>query len=608
MVDQPERDPFEVIAEGLQSVELVSQLQASKDLLSVSNQLGPSRTQSDLIPLLDHYCFPEEFCGPLGKAEVVAQIAKQLDENILVAIGGPLPWIHFVLPLLERLCTLEESIIRQNTVEAWRTCFQHLTPEQVSSSVFPCHQRLSSTEHFPGKVSAGMLTGEILSKVKEYSLSTEQSNELKRTHLQLTTDETPLVRFTAFKHLSDLFRVADHNFYLQHGEGLLRTVFEQVPTSHRRLLVEILKTLLECALTKPHDIQLQLEHVVLPWLETCAEDESWRIRLELVTKLPQICKCFSDLNRQAPASALILPWILALLTDTDSTVRENMLKRLSDCLRLLICTGFENEILTCLFQLSSDNVEKIRELTVTAVIDCFEIIEYDKGQLVEYINRVKTDENPDVLRNICNLLGRITGILGEDYRHILEQYAEKWHTDPKWRVRFGVASNISTIARHYGATSFNQSIFKTILVKNFVDTAFRIRSEACIQMKLLCDIFTVAYVEEEILPHVLASFDHTRNYLHRLVAFDAAVQLKDTLDSDTFQVHFIPLILRGLQDEIVNVRISACTTITKLTVQLLESDFLSSIITSVNSLLADEDPDVKYFCQKAIESLQLVES
>ena len=72
----------------------------------------------------------------------------------------------------------------------------------------------------------------------------------------------------------------------------------------------------------------------------------------------------------------------------------------------------------------------------------------------------------------------------------------------------------------------------------------------------------------------------------------------------------MPILIRGLQDKIVNVRITACNAICQLTMQLLNgnSSNLTELDTNLQLLLEDDDCDVQHFCKKAIHSLRLVEN
>lgn len=599
-------DPLEELRHKFSIPEILPQLEASKQILSVSQAIGQDRTKKELVPLISKYCFPEEFLGPGAKEEVLVSLGKHLDKNFYFSVGGGNNWIHHVLPILERLCASEEGAVRTNASESIVSCLPQLSPQDVETHVFPAYKKLSSEEYFPSKVSAAMLTATVYQTMQ----NEKKRNETIKIHLQLTQDEMPLVRFQSFKNLANIFRVTSHEFYINFGRDLIHAVNQQVPTKHRILLLPTLCTVLEVLPTHTNVKITDIETEIINLLELCAEDPSWQIRLELVKNLEEIVKNFSYWGRQPHVSPIILAWILSFLSDPNSSVRESAQKHLGCYLMHLNCTGFENKILKALFELTSDNIEKIRENSIFTCLDCFEIIDFDKVQLIELINRLKDDESNVVVANICQSLGRITQILGVQYRHVVEEYADQWYEDARWRVRHGIISNMHVIAKELGSDVFDGSIFKQIFIKSFYDAAFTIRQTTCKQLKFICDIFGVHYIEKELLPTVLRCFDNKRNYLHRIVALDAAIELKDVFDQERFRTVFMPILINGLRDKIVNVRITACTAVCQLTMQLLNGNSLAltELRTNLELLLEDEDCDVLHFCKKAIHSLRLVEN
>ena len=155
------RDPLEELKHKFSIPELLPQLEASKQILTVSQSIGPERTRDELLPLIYSYCFPEEFLGPGAKDEVLVSLGKNLNKHFYFSAGGANNWIHHVLPILERLCASEEVAVRTSASESINSSLTQLSPQDVEAHVFPTYKKLSSEEYFPSKVSAAMLTATI---------------------------------------------------------------------------------------------------------------------------------------------------------------------------------------------------------------------------------------------------------------------------------------------------------------------------------------------------------------------------------------------------------------------------------------------------------------
>ena len=75
--------------------------------------------------------------------------------------------------------------------------------------------------------------------------------------------------------MANIFRVTNHEFYIDFGRDLIHAVNQQVPTNHRILLLPTLCTVLEVLPTHTNVNITDIENEIINLLEKCAEDPSW---------------------------------------------------------------------------------------------------------------------------------------------------------------------------------------------------------------------------------------------------------------------------------------------------------------------------------------------
>merc|ERR1712035_1759 len=85
-------------------------LNSIKKLSTIALALGIERTRTELIPFLTDTIYDED--------EVLLALAEQLGA-LTPLVGGP-EFVHCLLPPLESLATVEETVVRDKAVESLR--------------------------------------------------------------------------------------------------------------------------------------------------------------------------------------------------------------------------------------------------------------------------------------------------------------------------------------------------------------------------------------------------------------------------------------------------------------------------------------------------------
>lgn len=72
------------------------------------------------------------------------------------------------MPLLEKLCSFEETIVREASCDSFISLAESLTEEEVISIIVPCVMRLADSNWFTGKIAAIHILTAIYEKTGEY--------------------------------------------------------------------------------------------------------------------------------------------------------------------------------------------------------------------------------------------------------------------------------------------------------------------------------------------------------------------------------------------------------------------------------------------------------
>ncbi|XP_016402396.1 serine/threonine-protein phosphatase 2A 65 kDa regulatory subunit A alpha isoform-like, partial [Sinocyclocheilus rhinocerous] len=84
--------------------------------------------------------------------EVLLALAEQLG-NFTMLVGGP-EYVHCLLPPLESLATVEETVVRDKAVESLRKISHEHSPVDLEVHFEPLVKRLASGDWFTSRTSA----------------------------------------------------------------------------------------------------------------------------------------------------------------------------------------------------------------------------------------------------------------------------------------------------------------------------------------------------------------------------------------------------------------------------------------------------------------------
>jgi len=172
-------EPFKVFAEEMRQGDVERRIQAMKKVVTVALTLGPEKTRSELLPMLKSLNEEEE--------EVLYQLADALGKFGQLVGGGD--QAHLLLPLLERLASEEETIVREKAVESLVAVASSLSKKIVQDNVMALWRRLLQGDWFCERISAAGLIHVVYPQV-----DAQKQTEMREAIVKLSRDEAPMVR------------------------------------------------------------------------------------------------------------------------------------------------------------------------------------------------------------------------------------------------------------------------------------------------------------------------------------------------------------------------------------------------------------------------------
>ena len=288
--------PIAVLIDELRNEDVQLRLNSIKKLSTIALALGVDRTRNELIPFLTDTVDDED--------EVLWALAEQLG-NFMHLVGGP-EYAHCLLPPLESLATVEETVVRDKAVESLRNVAEQHSQQDCEAHFVPLVKRLSQGDWFTSRTSACGLYSTAYSRS-----SPAVRNELVMQFRTLCSDDTPMVRRAAASRLGEFAKCMDAEMVKNEMVPLFAQLAQDEQDSVRLLAVEAGGTIAE-VLDRQH-----VEQLVMPIIRQATSDKSWRVRYMVADKFAELQK---NVGLEIAKSDLV-PAFSALLKDPEAEVR-----------------------------------------------------------------------------------------------------------------------------------------------------------------------------------------------------------------------------------------------------------------------------------------------
>ncbi|WVY90250.1 hypothetical protein V8G54_035764 [Vigna mungo] len=178
MVDQP-LYPFAVLIDELKNEDIQLRLNSIRQLSTIARALGEERTRKELIPFLSKNNDDDD--------EVLLAMAEEL--GVFIPYVGGVEHSNVLLPPLETPCTVEETCVKDKSVESLCRIGAQMKEQDLVEHFIPLVKRLAAGEWFTARVSSCGLF-----HIAYPSAPEVVKTELRTIYGQLCQDDMPMIR------------------------------------------------------------------------------------------------------------------------------------------------------------------------------------------------------------------------------------------------------------------------------------------------------------------------------------------------------------------------------------------------------------------------------
>lgn len=572
-------DPLKLLQTDLKDSEEYA-VAAMRRLRIVGGAMGPTRVKNELLPFLMEVSDQEN-------DQILVAMSQQLGEFSEV-LGGAAQ-LHLLLPLLEKLASEEECVVRDAAVKSLVKLTPHFPRAEVAPKFVPMLRRLAGGDWFTNRVSACGLFSCC------YPLVPEQiQEELRGMFNSLCNDDTPMVRKAAYQHLGEYAEQVPKQCFSTDVLPNLKAMAADESDAMRLLAVEACESL-------SSKIELnEYMQIIFPFVEALQDDTSWRVRKSFCLR----CAALSRNLGESIASKRVLPLFGGLLRDKEAEVRQVAARVMADVCREAK-SGVMEFVVPHLEALSTDLVPAVRVAFATSVVGLAEPLgkEMAARVLTPIILQLCKDESSEVRDNVVvniDLVAEAVGPVGLQ-NSVLPALLELCK-DLKWRVRMAVISKTAMLASRVGAKVYQQRL-QAALMAAMSDHVFAIREKACEQAGEIVALFGDKWAAEAFFPAAFVIYDKTTNYLHRMTCLMLIIRCAPSCSPELVQSLFLPLMLQAAVDDVPNVRLMGAKAMKPL-LKVVDGSNATKMRAALEKLTKDSDSDAAYFSSEALRAMQ----
>ncbi|XP_036113512.1 serine/threonine-protein phosphatase 2A 65 kDa regulatory subunit A beta isoform isoform X4 [Molossus molossus] len=458
--------PIAVLIDELRNEDVQLRLNSIKKLSTIALALGVERTRTELLPFLTDTIYDED--------EVLLALAEQLG-NFTGLVGGP-DFAHCLLPPLESLATVEETVVRDKAVESLRQISQEHTPVALEAHFVPLVKRLASGDWFTSRTSACGLFSVCYPRA-----SNAVKAEIRQHFRSLCSDDTPMnllkdceaeVRAAAAHKVKELCEnlpiegretiimnqvlpyikelVSDTN---QHVKSALASVIMGLSTilGKENTIEHLLPLFLAQLKDECPEVRLniisnldcvnevigirQLSQSLLPAIVELAEDAKWRVRLAIIEYMPLLAGQLGMEFFDEKLNSLCMAW----LVDHVYAIREAATNNLMKLVQKFGTEWAQNTIVPKVLVMANDPNYLHRMTTLFCINVLSEACgqEITTKQMLPIVLKMAGDQVANVRFNVAKSLQKIgpildTDALQEEVKPVLQKLGQDEDIDVKY--------------------------------------------------------------------------------------------------------------------------------------------------------------------------------
>eukprot|EP00850_Spirogloea_muscicola_P022421 SM000293S10922 [mRNA] locus=s293:9990:14172:- [translate_table: standard] len=553
MADEP-LYPIAILIDELKNDDIQLRLNSIRRLGTIARALGEERTRKELIPFLTENNDDDD--------EVLLAMAEELGG--FVSYVGGVEHAQVLLPPLEALCTVEETVVRDKAVESLGKIGLQMKERDIVNNLIPLVKRLGSGEWFTARVSACGLF-----HFAYPSASEAQRTELRALYGQLCHDDMPMVRRSAALNLGKFAATLETQFLKTEIMALFKDLTQDDQDSVRLLAVE------DCSaigkLLDKQDCVASVLPVIINFSQArrmCPTgDKSWRVRYMVANQLYELCETVGpDVARTE-----LVPAYVRLLRDTEAEVRIAAAGKVTKFCSIVSSQQAIQTILPCVKQLSTDTSQHVRAALASVIMGMAPLLgkEATIEQLLPIFLALLKDEFPDVRLNIISKLDQVNQVIGIDLlsQSLLPAIVELAE-DRHWRV-------------------------------------YSIREAAANNLKRLAEEFGAEWAQAHIIPQILDMMNNP-HYLYRMTILFAISMLAPVVGAEVTCNTMLPVVINASKDRVPNIKFNVAKMLQTF-IPIVEPTVVEQTIRPcLLELNEDTDPDVRFFAGQALQACDQV--
>lgn len=301
----------------------------------------------------------------------------------------------------------------------------------------------------------------------------------------------------------------------------------------------------------------------------------------------------------------------SLLQDCESQVRSCAVTNIARMAQLGGVDLFQAHVVPLLPALADDEKEVRIQLALT-IMDCCNntvcTVLTDKmilRDLKPCLECLLDDEFAEVQLPILSKLSRVTHLL--DQMDLVVQSVVAMSKNPNWRVREAVGYLLPHLAEARGVGFFKEQLLD-VWMALFLDQVANVRSSCVNGMSKLLSVTGSSWIQREIIPRYMNIYNSSVSYLTRITVLKSFSRLANCEDdgrlSPDLANEVTLLLLKGLDDKVVNVRMVAAKGLEDMKLALDDGILNSKILPALEQIVTDDpDEDCKFYAQNAINNL-----
>ncbi|CAH8600171.1 unnamed protein product [Heterobilharzia americana] len=542
---ESERDedyPIGVLIEELRGEDLQVRLQSIRKIATIALALGPEKTRSQLIPFLTETIYDED--------EVLLALAEQL--GTLVPYVGGSEYAHSLLPPLESLAAVEETVVREKAVEALRKLAPNHTTDAMEKHFNPLLHRLASGDWFTSRTSACALFSVVYPRVRN-----SERWELLEFLRRLARDETPMVRRAVAARLGELALAMWGGHPTEEKSGV--TGEKSVKNTGSNIVDMTTSTV------ESNKSTGSLENDQTGDQKSVDSTQVDRVDVDLTT-----------VRSEEPSSSTNSPQTDDFTLDPEKE-RNNIL----------------TVIVPIFIRLFADEQESVRLMAVESVVQLAQALgpEESEEYLIDLIQQATTDKSWRVRCVVADKFTEIQTAMGlRVSRERLVPFFMKLLHDEEAEVRAFAAGKVKSFARCLlGLPAVESNDTNTVRSLND-STNLSVETKMEIDEKLESDNNAVAFDDDiimlQLLPAVKSLTTETNTHVKSALA-GAILGLAPLVGKASTTEHLLPIFLAQLNDDNPEVRLNVISNLEQVNSVIGIDHLATSLLPAIVQLAED---------------------